>query len=275
MAKKDDLLNDARFIFDGVVKKVNSSTAKENARANAVVVNVESVVRAPEALSEIAGDDVTVWLSEGEKLAAGERARFYTNPAHWGESIAVRSVGYTSASESSGRRAAATATPVRAMADRRLEEQVAKADTVVSGVVSAVRLPEEEAQGLRRASAGAANQPPQRISEHDPLWGEAVIDVHDTHKGQQRKQVVVRFPRSNDVRWRHAPKFHAGQQGVFLLHQEDMGPTAAAAPTSGRRGAGGPPAAAAYTVPTTADVQPMEREEAIKTLIRATGADKK
>ena len=61
----------------------------------------------------------------------------------------------------------------------------------------------------------------------------AIVDVEAVHKGQHdaRKQIVIKFPTSTDVRWRDAPKFHAGQEGVFLLHKTQLQamPTAMAA----------------------------------------------
>ena len=75
---KANLARDARLIFEGVVKALNSSTAKGNLRKNSIVVHVAAVTRAPDILSDLSGQDVTVWLAEGEKIAAGERAVFYT-----------------------------------------------------------------------------------------------------------------------------------------------------------------------------------------------------
>jgi hypothetical protein len=259
----------ARLVFDGVVKALKSSTSKESMRDNAIVVTVEDVVRAPEVLTDSAGSNITVWLAEREKVAKGERARFYTNPAHWGESVAVQSVGHTAPEAVSGSRRGAAA-PVQSLAQQRLQEHVANADVVVSGTVSAVRLPEEKAANVRRSAMAAESNVPQRISEHDPIWREAVIEVHDTHKGRAGRQVVVRFPKSNDVRWRSSPKFQTGQQGVFLLHQEELAGGAPVAEQAVRRGAAvGPPAKVTYMAPASADFQPLDREEDIKTLIRA------
>jgi hypothetical protein len=74
---------------------------------------------------------------------------------------------------------------------------------------------------------------PTRISEHDPIWHEAVVHVESVEKGSTRqKQVVVRFPGSNDVRWRNHPKFRPGQQGVFLLNAVSPRGKGAARPQS-------------------------------------------
>jgi hypothetical protein len=91
--------------------------------------------------------------------------------------------------------------------------------------------------------------------------------------------VVVRFPKSNDVRWRSAPKFQTGQQGVFLLHQEEMAGGEAKPPARAagglRRGAVvGPTAATTFMAPASADFQPLDREEDIKSLIRASSTKK-
>jgi hypothetical protein len=73
----------------------------------------------------------------------------------------------------------------------------------------------------RSARAGAPIEPVVvgPVSEHDPHWREAVIAVDDVHKGRDAKRdIVIRFPASTDVRWYRAPKFQAGQKGFFMLH---------------------------------------------------------
>ena len=60
---------------------------------------------------------------------------------------------------------------------------------------------------------------PTYISEHDPDWHEATIDIDEVVKGKKDiKQVKVLFPNSDDVRWHKIGKYAPGQQGVWLLH---------------------------------------------------------
>jgi hypothetical protein len=99
-----------------------------------------------------------------------------------------------------------------------------------------------------------------------------VVEVADVEKGNQKKQVVIRFPSSNDVRWYRAPKFEPGQQGVFILHKTD----AAAKPQKPRLRATLTPAEAetseAYTCLAPEDFQPIQKSSEIKTLVG--GADR-
>ena len=274
MATKNTPDQDARFVFSGTVKSV--ATAGEKTAE----VTVQNVLRAPQTLADSAGNSVIVKLQPGEQLAAGDQVTFYANPVRWGDLVTVQSTGHVPAAApataAGGRRrgAAAVGPPVtvKSHADLKLEEQVANADVVVSGTVTAVQLPGEggTAKGMRRSAAAAVPAVRERISEHDPMWREAVINVRDTHKGSAGGKIVVRFPKSNDVRWRSAPKFQTGQEGVFLLHRDEVAPTPAAATPSGARraAAGAPPAPASYIALSSADFQPSEREETIKTLIR-------
>jgi hypothetical protein len=56
-----------------------------------------------------------------------------------------------------------------------------------------------------------------------------VVDVDHVLKGDAEPQpTVVLFPGSMDVMWHDAPKFHAGQEGVWLLHADQV-PAAALA----------------------------------------------
>jgi hypothetical protein len=225
-----NLAQQAKFVFQGTVKRVKAATLKEVPVSDrTIVVRVDRVIQAPEVLSAYSGHDVTVQLAAGETVKSGDTLIFYTNGWIFGEGIAVQSVGHEDAT------APATAAlslhpedPVRSLHTKEALDQAASADLIVTGRVSAVRLPPQEAQA--RATAMASGRTTERISEHAPLWQEAVIEVDEVHKGRHgKKQVIVRFPSSTDVRWHKAPKFQAGQEGVFLLHKSQLAPRAAAA----------------------------------------------
>ena len=62
------------------------------------------------------------------------------------------------------------------------------------------------------------------VTEHDPDWHEAVVEIQSVLKGGQVKgnKIVVRFPRRNDVAWVRSPKFEKNQQGVFCLNRDQI-----------------------------------------------------
>ncbi|MBS0560559.1 MAG: hypothetical protein JSR21_10940, partial [Proteobacteria bacterium] len=97
--------------------------------------------------------------------------------------------------------AAAATAPARAV-----EARASRAELVVSGRVTQVR--------------EVPRQPGQPITEHDPHWQEAVVQVHDVHRGPARRgsgPVTIRFAASHDIRWSKAPKFSVGQEGLWML----------------------------------------------------------
>ena len=215
------------FVFRGRIKKLKSATMKDlPVDARTVVVTVNQVIEAPPALAEYNGQDITVQLSGRRQVRVGQELIFHTTSWIFGESIAVRSVEEEPVV---GRRAAvlsAAVDPVERRAQRQKRVHFDAADLVVSGKVVAVRLPAGTTQRSRalgsRATSSAASIQVQRgpVSEHDPKWREAVVEVDEVHKGSHRKkQVVVRFPASKDVMWYGAPKFHPGQQGFFMLRK--------------------------------------------------------
>ena len=92
------------------------------------------------------------------------------------------------------------------------DSRFAAADVVVSGRVGKLRTP------VPRAPHRKMQLP---ITEHDPQWCEAVVEVTAVHKGRRvPRSIRVRFPASTDVAWARAPKLHAGQQGTFLLKRD-------------------------------------------------------
>ena len=213
------------FIFRGTVQRVKSATMKEvPIDQGTLVVRVDQVIESPKALAKFAGQEITVQLSGKVTLKPGEQRIFNTVSWIYGESVAVHALSLEPVKRS---RTAALGTehdPVARRAQRQDRERFASADLVVSGKVMSVRLPAESVQQKRGVRTASLGQPKQikPISEHDPKWREAVVEVDGVHKGKhQKKQVVVRFPASKDVMWYNAPKFQPGQQGYFLLHKSD------------------------------------------------------
>ena len=98
---------------------------------------------------------------------------------------------------------------------RRQDPRFADADVVVTGRVTSV------AEAAPRVPRGKAQLP---ITEHAPLWREALIEVTAVHKGQRvLRSVRARFPVRTDVARAGAPKLEAGQRGTFLLKRAGTG----------------------------------------------------
>jgi hypothetical protein len=234
----------AKFIFQGKVTKAKATNVKAIAsRGKTVVATIERVLSAPEPLVAFSGRDVTVALAPDEQVKQGQRAIFYTTGMIFGENLAVQSLGHepvAGQTRTAKAPAAAAATQVGralvhdaalAATHKKIRERAAAAPVVLSGKVVAVGLP--AATGAAAATASGPAKP-ARVSEHEPFWREAVVEVKQVHKGAVGKnRVVLRFPSSSDVRWHHAPKFEAGQEGVFLLQPDavsgHVGPGAMAA----------------------------------------------
>jgi hypothetical protein len=242
-----DVAKHATFVFEGTVRRLESTTMPDvPANERTVVVHVDRVLKAPATLAGYADQDITVELSPNAAVRQGQRAVFHTQGWRFGESLAVQSLAQTDIDGTAS--APRRANPVQEKAGHDVESHLAEADLVVRGRVSRVRVPPKPA---RRA---AASGPRTSISEHSPLWQEAVIDIDAVRKGRPaRKQVVVRFPSSTDVRWARVPKFHPGQEGIFLLHK------------------GG---SSAYTALHAQDFQPSHRAEALGSFTSFSGRPK-
>jgi hypothetical protein len=213
----------ATFVFQGTVTKLKSALMKSvKVDAHTAVVHVDQVLEAPANLRHLAGTDITVQLVERAKAAVGESFVFHAAGWIFGDSVAVRAVTQEPVSRAHAPLLARGGDPVAHSADRELQNRVNDADLVVSGTVVAVKLPEGSEPQVR-ASRGAGEIAGKPVSEHDPKWREAVVQVADVHKGEHAAdKVSVLFPSSQDVRWYKAPKFHAGQQGYFVLQKSKI-----------------------------------------------------
>jgi len=277
---QSDFARRAKFIFRGSVQKLGASNVTAApANAKTIVVRIEEIITGPSVLTQFVGRDITVQFDVRQKLKAGQRAIFYTNGWLFGESIAVQALAAEPVEERAAVSSSASSDPVQNLKLQNLQARLASADVVVEGKVSSVRLPPDKAAKVsgkaaalagRRAARGA--EPVHKrapVSEHDPKWREAVIEVAKTEKGSSRSnEVVVRFPSSNDVRWYKAPKFVPGQEGVFILHKTQ--PPAAAKSAARVRGAVTAAEAEtteAFTALDPVDFQPLEHKPAIQNLI--------
>jgi len=246
-------------VFNGTVEETGATTtAAVEATDSTAVVRVDELVRAPSAFDGLVGQRITVLLRAPGSVQEGERATFFVNAAVFADSVAVQEVDHSPAT------AAAELAPqvsdvIDRLRDGDIRARIATADVVVTGRVAQVRTPE-------RAAAAAVPGMPGPVSEHDPKWMEAVLDVESVLSGSTPEPpVVVLFPASIDVMWVNAPKFHAGQEATWLLHTDQV-PEAAPVPES--VAAVFP---AVYTALEPGDVLPKEQADRLRGLIEELG----
>jgi hypothetical protein len=250
----------AVFVFKGtVLRRKAAASAGVPVTPRTAVVRVDEVVRAPALLARYAGREITLRLEPGHKVEEGTAALFYAADLVFGEGVSATAVGHTDLGQSEAPPAVEAA--AAAAAPPELQERLADADMIVTGKVVSVGLPKEAAG---RAVSGGGG----RVSEHNAHWREAVVDVQQVDKGRPTvRQLVVRFPASNDVAWANAPKFEPGQEGVFILQKS----APEAAPRGSKRAAASEDKPT-YTALHPHDFQPAHKAERIKTLIRDTAA---
>lgn len=209
MARTDDLMEQAPLVFEGTVVRLAASTlATLAASERTIVMQVDTFIRVPDALRGFAGQQITVELRPRTKTAAGEQAICFAEGLMYGEGLAVREIGWQRVSRTSAAARTRMDDAVASEPDRRLKGRVDSAALVVTGRVAST---EAVPRGPR---------PP--ISEHYPDWHLATVDVEGVEKGSHTpNQVQVKYAASDDVAWYRAPKLHAGDQAVFLLHRGD------------------------------------------------------
>jgi hypothetical protein len=248
-----------RFVFKGTVRKLRASTEPEvKASPRTAVVRVDEVIHAPEVLADMAGHDVTVELGGRDKLATGQQAMFFAHGWVFGESVAVYAVHHPLVEAVHVAMAGAASDPVANLASQDARARFNKASVVVSGEVVSVSV-----TNGGDAPVNGANG--HRLSEHAPVWRQAAIAVHAVHKGKlSGKRATVHFPSSTDVLWYRAPKFHAGQQGFFMLHKDEP-----AAGPRGKLGLAPAEAKTGWTALDPADFQPFDQPGGVRAIVDA------
>ncbi len=265
----NDMTDDAKFLFKGTVQKLGASTLAQIPKDEpTAIVHVDEILYAPPVLAKTLGKQITVKLAKGTKPKVGEQVLFHANGWLFGDTVAVESVKQEKPSTTTTMLAERASDPARNLADRELQNRVADADLVVEGEVSSIHLPRTEGFVATRTPNSA-----KPVSEHDPKWREAVINVGTVHRGNpETKQVVVRFPSSTDVQWHRAPKFRTGDRGVWLLHSSKetlaKGEVAKRTGTIEAATTTSVPGAAVYTALSPMDFQPVNRLNTVAPVIR-------
>ncbi len=237
----ESLIRQSTFIFLGTVVNLNASTMSEvPANESTAVVRVDEIIEAPGTPSGLLRQEITVQLSQPGSLKAGDQATFFTRGWLLGNSMAVIEIGHAvgASVQQTGGQAQATR---QKMADEALQAEIAGAESIVAGTVASVR----------------PSHVPHIGSEHDPDWYEAELTISSVVKGHlPGHTVTVLFPHSEDPMWQGAPKFKEGQQGIWLLHRNQMSL---------------PGIKDQYTVLNPLDFQTMENLERIRKLLKSQG----
>jgi hypothetical protein len=240
------------FVFNGTVEEAGGSTMRAiRATDSTAIVRVDEVVKAPATFTGLEGQRITVLLRTPGSPQQGKQAIFFVNGVLFGDSIAVQEVAHSPTRAVSSVRAR-----MAEIGDQRrgseIRARVASAEVIVEARVAQVR----PAESVAEAEPGL----PGPLSEHYPQWMEATLDIGSVLKGARPQDpTVLLFPASIDVMWVKAPKFHAGQEGIWLLHTEHVPQAAARTLPS------------VYTALTPDDFQPWEQDEPIRGMIAELG----
>jgi hypothetical protein len=202
------------LVFSGTVQRENDATMTVvPADIGTAVVRVDRVLKAPPVLTGLVGRELTLLPAAGSSVTAGQQSVFFTRAWLYGDSLAVIEVGRleqdigrldAEMDEVSGLIGEAD----RRDADDQVTERLRRAEMVVTGRV-------RETHPLQREQSGP-------VSEHDPEWWEATLEVSSTEKGEppSGQLLTVLFPNSTDEFWIDSPKLTPGMEAIFVLQRD-------------------------------------------------------
>jgi hypothetical protein len=252
------LMKQSSIVFSGTVSQLGATSFADVPKSTqTIVVRVDSILRKPPAVSLKRGDNVTVEVKDPSAFQEGMHATFYTDGWIFGSGVAVKELGHEIGP--AGREPTKASAEEKAhgqaqeqISDQELRDRLNTADFVVIGRVTDVH---------RWTVPKSAV--PYRVTEHDPDWHEAVVEIQSVLKGGKVKgnNVVVRFPQRNDVAWVHSPKFTKNQQGIFCLNRDQ----ATGVPTTKLGGH----QVSVYTCLGHGDSLPMSEEARVRSLLKS------
>lgn len=238
-----ELTQRAGFIFQGTVEKLQSATMSVVPITDStVVVRVDEIFRATPNLGDFTGKDITVQLTTPHKPRIGNKLIFFTEGWLYGNSIAVLEIRRFQVNDANASLRTEITNEIQKLPDNELQKRVIHAEIIVVGKVL--------------KSQAAVLYRPSRMTEHEPDWWEADIDVQSLEKGTYSKKIItIYFPHSVDIMWYHAPKYYIGQEGIWLLHTSQIEGTNAEF----------------YTALNPLDFQPKQKLERIRSFVMQLG----
>jgi hypothetical protein len=251
------LTTKSSIIFSGTVSQLAATSFADVPKsAQTIVVKVNSVAKKPAAVSLKKGDSVTVEVKDPSAFQEGTQATFYTDGWIFGSGVAVKELGHElgTVAEPAPMTSAGKMSEQEKdkISDQELLDRMKASDFVVVGRVTDVHK-----WNAPKPKSGA----PSRVTEHEPDWHEAVVEVQSVLKGGKVKgnKVIVRFPNRNDVAWVNSPKFAKNQRGIFCLNRDQS--TGAPANAGGQQ-------ANVYTCLGHGDALPISEEARVRSLLK-------
>ena len=210
------LMGKSSIVFSGTVSQLAATSFADVPKsAQTIVVRVDAILKKPAAVSLKRGDSVTVEVKDASAFQEGAQATFYTAGWIFGSGVAVKELGHVLGEAAPGAAAGGSAHGQEQgrLSDQELKDRMNASDCVVVGRVTDVRK-----WNAPKTKSGS----PLHVTEHDPDWHEAVVEIQSVLKGAPVKgnKVVVRFPNVDDVAWAHSPRFTKNQRGIFCLNRD-------------------------------------------------------
>ncbi|PYX79755.1 MAG: hypothetical protein DMG70_26585 [Acidobacteria bacterium] len=217
--KQTALAKQSSIVFSGTVSRLGATSFADVPKsAQTIVVRVDSVLKKPFPVSLKRGDNVTVEVKDPSGFQEGTQATFYTDGWIFGSGVAVKELAHEIRPNGGEATKAASADEkaygqTQEQGDQELQDRLNSSDFVIIGRVTEVH---------RWNAPKSAT--PYRVTEHDPDWHEAVLEIKSVLKGGKVKgnKMVVRFPGRNDVAWAQSPKFEKNQRGIFCLNRDHV-----------------------------------------------------
>ena len=229
------------FLFIGTVRDLESSTMPPiPPTSETFTVTIDEIIDAPNALGTVTNQKITVLSSDPRQLTPGQRYFFFATGLLYGRSMAVEETCRMEVEADSADIREDIVEALREVADKKLEDRIHAAESVVVGKVV----------NINPFHGGVPQS--ELASEHNPDWWDAEISVRSTIKPPSARTMHILYPNSDDVAWRICPKFALGQEGVWILNRTQIREFAIHA----------------LTALHPLDFQPMSAEDSVSVLFR-------
>ncbi|MCI0504765.1 MAG: hypothetical protein L0Z73_01505 [Gammaproteobacteria bacterium] len=205
----DKLVQDSTYIFSGAVEK-SGAAHMESVPVNdkTAVVKISRVYTPSDVLGDLTGKEVTIQLQQDPSTGPGETTVFFTNGWIYGKGIAFMEVGRMKEDQPDKFKSRVDSSLQR-KADQQLKDRIDRA-----AIVAVAKVVKTDELKLDQRLP---------ISEHNPQWREAVLQISSIVKGElQGEELRMIYPESNDEVWIASPKPKVEAEGIWILQKDQQ-----------------------------------------------------
>lgn len=204
---QQSLSEEADLIFEAKVLKLQQSNMPVNDKSKIAMVKVKRISAGEPILKDYIGRIINVRFKDLDNIKAGKSLVIHGKLLSVGSSLLVKEMKVSQVDKKN-------LEAIKNFGTLKEQESftnlISSAENILLGNVKSIKPLQDTSE--------------EDISEHNPHWMQAEIEVKESLKGFVASNSIVRvlYPASTDVMWIRSPKLKVGEEKIFVLGSQPI-----------------------------------------------------